>query len=175
MLQNDPAPTAGLSKQAITGTLTPAKDLKRGMQVYAVQIEGERIERKTPARIVATWQHGPLTTIDTTRGAVELDAEELVRVKPMRGHADIVDAVVFTMQCEIRALIAVGTIPVTVSSYSELHDYVDANMFAEEWFSGPSDEESEDEAEIRNARNAEIFNPASNRVSAWLAAGRPKF
>jgi hypothetical protein len=174
MLTNDPAPTAGLSKQAITARVA-AKDLKRGMQVFDVQIEGERIERKTPARISGTWQHGPCTTVETRRGAVEYDENELVRVKPIRTTADTVDAVVFVMQCEIRALIAVGTIPVTVSSYSELHDYIDANMLAEEWFSGPTDEESEDEAAARNERNAEIFNPASNRVSAWLTAGRPEF
>lgn len=170
---NDPAPTAGLSKQAITARVA-AKDLKSGMQVYDVQIEGERLTRKTPARIVKTWRHGPLSTIETTRGAVEFDAEELVRVKPMT-PAGIIDAVVFAMQCEIRALVAVGTIPVTVSSFSELHDYIDANMLAEEWFNGPTDDESEDAAEIRTGRNADIFNPASNRVSAWLAAGRPEF
>jgi hypothetical protein len=174
MLAKDPTPHAGLSKQAITGKRVAAEDLKPGMKIYDVQIEGERLTRKTPAPIVKTWQHGPCTTIDTTRGAVEYDAEELVRVKPMR-PADIIDAVVFAMQVEIRSYIAVGIIPVTVSSFSELHDYIDANMLAEEWYDGPTDDESEDEAEARMSANVAIFNPASNRVSAWLAAGRPEF
>jgi hypothetical protein len=82
MLTNDPAPTAGLSKQAVTAghRNTRAEDLEPGMKIFDVQIEGERIARKTPAVIERVWTHGPCITTLTRRGYVEYSADEFVKV-----------------------------------------------------------------------------------------------
>jgi enolase len=78
------------------------------------------------------------------------------------------------MKAEITALIEDGTIPADVQTFAQLHDYVDANMLADDLFPGPTDEETEEEADARREANADVFNPASDAVNAWLKAGRPK-
>lgn len=85
------------------------------------------------------------------------------------------------MKSEILADIASGTVPETVSSFSELHDYVDANCYggfceddyiAKAWgVSGfPSDD---DFPENLMDTVVDFENDAQNAVHAWLANGRP--
>jgi hypothetical protein len=81
-------------------------------------------------------------------------------------------ALAAAMKTEILQLIADGTIPATVATFSELHDYVDANMLGEDLYGEyPEDEDAAEE--MMEAWTA-AFNPASNTISAWLAAGRPE-
>ena len=81
-------------------------------------------------------------------------------------HADYADK----MKAEIRALIADGTIPEEVGSFSELHDYIDANMLAFELVP-PVDLDNEAEAEAHGEEWGRKFNAASAIVDEWLAAG----
>lgn len=57
-----------------------AYSLAIGDAVYIKQVEGEIITLKTPAEITGKWEHGPLVTILTKRGYVELDELDLVEV-----------------------------------------------------------------------------------------------
>lgn len=82
-----------------------------------------------------------------------------------------VPAVIDRMKAEINELIDAGTIPADVSSFSQLHDFIDANMLAEDLFP-PFPEEMDDEDDYMD-RVVVIFNPASFAVDDWLAAGRP--
>ncbi len=68
------------------------------------------------------------------------------------------------IKAEILADIASGRIPATVSSFSELHDYVDANMY------GVNDDLAVDGEEF--AAFCEVLNDAQNIVDAWLINGR---
>ena len=81
--------------------------------------------------------------------------------------------IVAGMKAEINELMADGTIPASASSFSELHDYVDANMLAEDHFPGGPEDEDDEAFELRMDAHAEMFNPASDAVDAWLKAGRP--
>jgi len=56
-----------------------ASHLTTGDKVFIKQVEGEIITLKTPATITHTWTNGPLITILTIRGYVELDSNEEVR------------------------------------------------------------------------------------------------
>lgn len=56
-----------------------AYSLMIGDYIYDVQIDGERRTVTTPARIKATWQHGPCITVLTTAGYVEYDEFDLVK------------------------------------------------------------------------------------------------
>jgi len=67
---------------------------------------------------------------------------------------------------EILADIASGRVPATVASFSELHDYVDANEYgggAEDW----SEEKSGTD------EFCDFWNRVQNEVDAWIKAGRP--
>lgn len=89
-------------------------------------------------------------------------------LNPIRDTAD-------AMKSEILELIQAGTVPATVSSYSELHDYVDANMLGFEVYGTfPASDETDDEAEARMDRENPVFNSASTIVDRWLASGRPE-
>lgn len=57
-----------------------AAELFAGCKIYDVQVEGERIVRKTPKPIQRTYKHGPCITVETARGAVEYDQDEHVTV-----------------------------------------------------------------------------------------------
>ncbi|UXE05383.1 hypothetical protein SEA_RENNA12_32 [Arthrobacter phage Renna12] len=81
-------------------------------------------------------------------------------------HADYADK----MKAEIRALIADGTIPEEVGSFSELHDYIDANMLAHELVP-PVDLDDETAAYAHNEEWARKFNAASDMVNEWLRNG----
>ena len=73
------------------------------------------------------------------------------------------------MKAEILADITRGAIPSDIESFSELHDYVDANEyggFCEEGF-----------ADQFGGINSDDFmthsNDAQNVIDSWLRAGRP--
>jgi hypothetical protein len=86
------------------------------------------------------------------------------------GIARVADA----MKDEITALIADGTVPADVPDFSSLHDYVDANMLAHEVYGSEiPEDETDEQGEVRNEREGDIFNRASSVVDAWLRAGRP--
>lgn len=57
-----------------------AYSLMIGDAVYIKQVDGARVTLKTPATIKGKWEHGPLVTILTSRGYVELDELDLVEV-----------------------------------------------------------------------------------------------
>jgi hypothetical protein len=79
-------------------------------------------------------------------------------------------ALAAAMKAEISDLIKAGTIPESVASFSELHDYIDANMLGEDLFPELDDD---DETGEQLDRWVDVFNPASSEVSAWLKEGRP--
>lgn len=84
-----------------------------------------------------------------------------------------VQPVVAAMKAEILDLIKDGTVPETVSSFSELHDYIDANMLAEDLFPSDVDFYDDDATEAHFARVIEVLNPAQDEVNVWLHRGRP--
>ena len=61
-------------------TKRSAYSLMVGDSVFIKQVEGEIVTLKTPAIITAKWEHGPLVTILTERGYVELDELDIVEV-----------------------------------------------------------------------------------------------
>lgn len=65
------------------------------------------------------------------------------------------------VKAEIAEDIAQGVVPETVASFSELHDYVDANTYA-----GLCDD---DNADVTTDELIEM----QDAVHEWLAAGRP--
>jgi len=73
-------------------------------------------------------------------------------------------AVVAAAKAEILADIANGTVPETVSSFSELHDYTDANMYADELICNRLMEGDE---------YLTFNNAVTDEVDVWLRAGRP--
>jgi hypothetical protein len=54
-----------------------------------------------------------------------------------------------------------GTVPDTVASFSELHDYVDANGYG-----GAFEQDFDNE-------QTDFWNAVQDGVDAWLKAGRP--
>ena len=54
-----------------------------------------------------------------------------------------------------------GTVPDTVCSFSELHDYVDANSYG-----GAFEQDWDNE-------QTDFWNAVQDAVDAWLKAGRP--
>ncbi|ASR83201.1 hypothetical protein FDI29_gp31 [Arthrobacter phage Abidatro] len=98
-----------------------------------------------------------------------LDAE-IARLKARTGnwtsHVDYADR----MKSEILALIAAGTVPESVGSFSELHDYIDANMLAHDVVPAV-DLDDEAEAEAHGEEWARKFNAASVLVNEWLRNG----
>ena len=75
-------------------------------------------------------------------------------------------SLVESIKKEVRELIADGTIPATVSSFSELHDYVDANMLGGTEDLLQFDENGDSHCDI------DELNAAQTEVSEWLKNGR---
>jgi hypothetical protein len=73
-------------------------------------------------------------------------------------------AIVAATKAEILVDIANGTVPATVSTFSELHDYVDANMYADELICNRLMDGDE---------YLSFINAVTDEVDAWLRAGRP--
>ncbi len=76
-----------------------------------------------------------------------------------------ISELVARIKSEVLADIASGKVPPTVSSYSELHDYVDANMYAYDEDKFPVDTL---DFELISC----LLNSAHNTVDAWLRNGR---
>lgn len=74
-------------------------------------------------------------------------------------------ATIQRMKSEILADIAAGVVPATVASFSELHDYVDANMYGG---GGNLDVDSEEFSAF-----CDMLNDAQNAIDAWIKEGRP--
>jgi hypothetical protein len=96
----------------------------------------------------------------------------MIRFKGYTINKPNLQATVARMKAEILADIAAGTVPATVASFSELHDYVDANTYG-----GFCDDEyvarfglPSDEGYPESQYNFE--NSAQNAVNAWLVAGK---
>ncbi|UVK62570.1 hypothetical protein SEA_TAYLORSIPHT_31 [Arthrobacter phage TaylorSipht] len=81
-------------------------------------------------------------------------------------HADYADR----MKSEILALIAENVIPESVGSFSELHDYIDANMLAADLVPDV-DLDDEAAAEAHGEEWAGKFNAASAIVDEWIKRG----
>jgi len=78
------------------------------------------------------------------------------------------------MKAEIRTDVAAGTVPATVSSFAELHDYVDANCYGgtEELFDQlVTESETDQEHQVKLDKLSAIMNPAMDIVDAWIKAG----
>jgi hypothetical protein len=61
---------------------------------------------------------------------------------------------------EVLADVAAGTVPATVRSFSELHEYVDANGY------GGAFEDDAPEA------NDDIWNALQDAIDAWIRSGK---
>jgi hypothetical protein len=72
----------------------------------------------------------------------------------------------------IVALVAVGTIPATVATFSELHDYIDANELGALCDESTWPDVDGESAAAHADRIAECVQVQS-AVDAWLRAGRP--
>lgn len=79
------------------------------------------------------------------------------------------------MQNEILADVSSGLVPRTVKGYSELHDYVDANLYGgTEALLDEFDTEVPDTDEGHSSALTalcELANPAMDIVNAWIKAG----
>lgn len=74
-----------------------------------------------------------------------------------------IDAIVTQVIAEITEDIADGTVPDTVSCYAELHNFVDANCYADDLI-----------GELEKSRGwIEFINHVTDRVDVWLRAHRP--
>jgi len=121
---------------------------------------------------------------DDSYRALLTDSEALLQqLTPRRTAAEWQEEVAATVaraKLEILADIAAGRVPASVRTFSELHDYVDANeygglceddsTFTERYREGeckPSDVGSMTEATMHAA------NRVQDLVSEWLEAGRP--
>jgi hypothetical protein len=85
------------------------------------------------------------------------------------------DNLVALMKAQIRRDVQDGITPVTVASYEDLHEYVDANMYGfrhrgtdREYLAVPSLRERLD---YSDQRHLNVLNAAHGEVDRWLAAG----
>lgn len=79
------------------------------------------------------------------------------------------------MKTEIVALVKDGTIPATVTGFSELHDYVDANCLggSEALLDELDAAQPQTDEGRRAAMNAlcDVMNPAIEIVNQWIVEG----
>ncbi len=89
-------------------------------------------------------------------------------------YAACVAPVVERCKREIRRDIARGTVPATVRTFAELHDYVDANEY------GGACETDEDGLgwwdgdEAQRAAAMTFWNRVQDAVDAWIRVGMPE-
>ncbi|WP_216917177.1 hypothetical protein [Nocardia noduli] len=80
-------------------------------------------------------------------------------------YLEAIAAITAMMIREILEDIAGGIVPETVRTYSELHDWVDANTYAAELVT-----------EFEKTHDwLDFINDATDRVDVWLRAGRPGY
>lgn len=71
---------------------------------------------------------------------------------------------------EILLDVAKGTVPMTCSSFSELHDYVDANGYGGAFEDAPIC--ADDDSNIAECHaNTDFWNAVQGKVDAWLKHG----
>lgn len=70
---------------------------------------------------------------------------------------------------EIEADVASGRVPATVGSFSELHDYVDANEYGQLATPGFFDD-----CEAAGVDWVDVANEIQGEVDAWIKAGRQR-
>lgn len=78
-----------------------------------------------------------------------------------------IDAAIERAKREVLEDIASGRVPDTVASFSELHDYVDANEYGGLCDAGPIDWLDPDEVDPLDSGNR-----VQNAVHAWIVGGR---
>lgn len=142
-------------------------------------------------RVVVDDGYGYLFGLTLCCNAYDKGAEDRVVCRHCYGTDDIgrygavvtdpkvptVEETVAKVKAEVLADIADGTVPATVATYSELHDYVDANVyggmcddgFPERFgprYDGPDDPMVADPWMVH-------CNEVQDIVHAWLVAGRP--
>ncbi len=113
-----------------------------------------------------------------TRGEGVADSEVRLDISTVSGYngAMITHLELFAkMKIEILADVENGIVPTTVASFSELHDYVDANLYGGmETLLEEIDSEAEDtDAGHSGAMQSlcKIANHAIEAVDAWIKAG----
>ena len=67
---------------------------------------------------------------------------------------------------EVLADVKAGIVPRTVASYSELHDYVDANYYGGAFETSLSDDDGNMSEEV-----CEFWNAVQNAVHRWIREG----
>lgn len=78
------------------------------------------------------------------------------------------------MKKDILADVIAGVVPATVRSFSELHDFVDANLYGgteellDELNAGSA---TDDEHSTALSALCDLCNPAMDSVDAWIKAG----
>lgn len=101
----------------------------------------------------------------------ELFAEQLERWALDRALPDEspIKAAVRIAKRQIEIDVITKRVPTSVRSFSELHDYVDANYYGDafEWPELPCEVDDE----IYQCAHLYFWNEVQNRVHAWLAAG----
>ena len=98
-------------------------------------------------------------------------AQKCLILKGMPTPEEIADL----MMAEILYDVSTGIIPRTVRSFSELHDYVDANLYGDtekllEQLDAAQPDTDEGHTTALNAA-CDLLNPAIETVDAWLANG----
>lgn len=88
-----------------------------------------------------------------------------------------VDEAVTRCKREVTELIDGGVIPPTVATFSELHDYCDANVLGWDDGEAPAMVDQlypEATGEAWEDALCNLVNEVQDRVDAWLRAGRPE-
>lgn len=88
-------------------------------------------------------------------------------------RADRIAAAVARTKREILADIASGTVNAAVKTYSELHDYVDANGYGGAFEGMPILADDDSNIEECHA-NTDFWNAVHHEVDLWLRDGRPE-
>lgn len=82
---------------------------------------------------------------------------------PASTYRDAIDTIVAQVKAEIGVDIALRVVPETIGCYAELHDYVDANNYADTIVT---------RLELTRPWS-EFINDVTDQVDVWLRAGRP--
>lgn len=86
----------------------------------------------------------------------------------------IIDKLTVIERCkaEILADVQRGTVPATCASFSELHDYVDANGYGGAFEEGVWPILADDDSNIEECHAAtEFWNAVQDTVDLWIKAG----
>ena len=141
----------------VTGTL--------GDETRTVTVHGIRADREgqanTRAMLILTAPDGAFS--DTAWSGYGVT---YVTVPHDDSEDALMDATVERMKAEIRHDVSKGLVPPTVATFSELHDYVDANEYG-----GLCEDDCPDEFDFSRAGLARI-NTMTGRVDEWLRGGR---